>query len=44
MSEGVRHRGLEILKMRGVEHLEKVVPFKITKKGIVIYPKKKFLS
>jgi len=35
--ESVRTRALEILKLRYSDHLKKLVPFKITNKGIVIY-------
>lgn len=31
-------RALEIRKMRGVKHLEKLCPFKITSDGIEVYP------
>jgi KaiC/GvpD/RAD55 family RecA-like ATPase len=37
-------RAVEILKMRGVNHSVKMHPFKITDKGIVIYPKEKVFS
>jgi len=33
-----RVRALEILKMRGIAHSSDVVPFKITKDGIAVYP------
>ena len=37
--ENVRVRGLEIIKLRGVKHVEKLVPFEIIQsKGIVAYP------
>ena len=35
--ESVRTRALEILKLRYSDHVKKLVPFKITDKGIVIY-------
>lgn len=35
--ESVRTRALEILKLRYSDHVKKLVPFKITNKGIVIY-------
>ena len=38
-AENVRVRSLEIYKMRGSEHSNKVHPFDITKKGIVVHPK-----
>lgn len=34
----VRERAIEVLKMRGAKHQEKIVAFEITKKGIVVYP------
>ncbi len=36
----VRVRGIEIYKMRGTKHSEKVHPFDMMSKGIVIYPDK----
>lgn len=33
-----RVRAIEILKMRGTKHEKKIVPLKITEKGIVVYP------
>lgn len=33
-----RVRALEVLKLRGTKHKEKIVPFQITDKGIVVYP------
>jgi KaiC/GvpD/RAD55 family RecA-like ATPase len=35
--ESVRTRAMEILKLRFSDHVKKLVPFKITNKGIVIY-------
>lgn len=35
--ESVRTRALEVLKLRFSEHIKKLVPFKITNKGIEIY-------
>jgi KaiC/GvpD/RAD55 family RecA-like ATPase len=35
--DSVRTRALEILKLRFSDHVKKLVPFKITDKGIVIY-------
>ncbi|MBN2518316.1 MAG: hypothetical protein JXB14_05705 [Candidatus Altiarchaeota archaeon] len=35
--ESIRTRALEILKLRFSDHMKKLVPFKITKDGIVIY-------
>ncbi len=34
----LRYRGLEILKMRGIDHKMKLVPFKIAPSGIIVYP------
>ena len=34
----IRERAIEILKMRGTKHQEKIVAMKITDKGIVVYP------
>jgi len=39
--ENTRIRALEVLKVRGMEHERKLVPFEITKKGIVVYPEGK---
>jgi len=36
--KGYRIRTIEILKMHGVAYSEKICPFKIGKKGIVVYP------
>jgi KaiC/GvpD/RAD55 family RecA-like ATPase len=36
--ENIRERAIEILKMRGVKHQEKIVAMKITDNGIVVYP------
>lgn len=38
---GTRVRALEILKLRGAKHSNKLVPFEITEKGIVVYPEEK---
>lgn len=35
---GNRERAIEILKMRGVKHDEKLHPYSITNNGIVVYP------
>ncbi len=34
----VRERAIEILKLRGAKHEEKIVAFQITEKGITVYP------
>ncbi len=39
--ENKRQRALEILKLRGTNHHKELVSFKITNKGIVVYPKQK---
>jgi len=39
-----RTRALEVLKLRGTKHEEKIVPFQITDKGIVVYPKQSILA
>ncbi|MBI4399127.1 hypothetical protein HY570_00105 [Candidatus Micrarchaeota archaeon] len=39
-----RARGLEIVKLRGVEHATRIMPMEVTKKGVALYPKKKFAS
>lgn len=33
-----RNRALEVIKMRDTDHLEKICPFSITNKGIVVFP------
>lgn len=35
---GKRQRALEVLKLRGTDHLQQIVPFTITSKGIVVQP------
>jgi len=39
--EEYRVRALEIFKMRGTHHSERMIPFKITNNGIVVYPDEK---
>jgi KaiC/GvpD/RAD55 family RecA-like ATPase len=39
-----RLRALEVLKMRGIKHEKKIVPFKITNRGIVVYPKQSIIT
>jgi circadian clock protein KaiC len=34
----IKERAIEVLKLRGAEHQEKIVAFEITPKGIVVYP------
>ncbi len=34
----LRERAIEILKMRGISHSNKIFPIKITSKGIVVFP------
>ena len=33
-----RNRALEVIKMRDTSHLEKICPFTITRKGLVVFP------
>ena len=40
----VRTRAVEILKLRGSAHEQKIVPFKITERGIVVYPKQEVFT
>ncbi len=40
----VRVRSIEILKMRGANHSQKIHPYEITTKGIVIHPKEEVYS
>lgn len=35
---GIRRRAMEILKMRGTNHLRKTISFEITDKGVIIHP------
>ena len=37
--ETVRERSLEILKMRGTNHTNRILPLKISSEGIIVYPK-----
>ena len=39
-----RIRAIEILKMRGVNHSTRIHPFKITNKGIIVYPEERVFS
>lgn len=43
-SGDTRIRALEILKLRGTKHEEKIVPFQITDKGVVVYPRQSILT
>jgi KaiC/GvpD/RAD55 family RecA-like ATPase len=36
--QDVRIRAVEVIKMRGSQHKEGIVPFKLTEKGIEVYP------
>jgi len=36
--KNVRERALEVIKMRGTNFVNKIVPFKITESGIQVYP------
>ncbi len=40
----LRMRALEVVKMRACNHMSKVVPFKMTEKGIVVFPKEQVFS
>jgi KaiC/GvpD/RAD55 family RecA-like ATPase len=42
--ENKRQRAMEILKIRGEKHLERIVPLQITDEGIVIHPDKEPFS
>ena len=37
--ESTRQRAIEVLKMRGTKHQERIVAMKISDKGMIIYPK-----
>lgn len=37
--QDMKVRALEILKMRGTKHSDKICPFKFSEKGIVVFPK-----
>ena len=39
-----RIRALEVLKLRGTKHEEKIVPFNITDRGIIVYPNQSVLT
>ena len=39
-----RERAIEILKMRGAKHQEKIVAMQITEKGIVVYPEQEIFG
>jgi KaiC/GvpD/RAD55 family RecA-like ATPase len=36
--DAVRVRGIEMLKMRGTNHSQRIHPYEITTNGIVIHP------
>ncbi len=40
----IRERAIEVLKMRGAKHQEKIVAMEITEKGIVIYPEQEIFG
>jgi len=42
--KGERKRGMEVVKMRGTPHGNKIVPFEIGKNGVTVYPEKKFID
>jgi circadian clock protein KaiC len=41
--ENARHRAIEILKMRGTNHMTKIVPF-MMQEGVVVLPKQKLFG
>lgn len=41
--EAIFHQGIAVRKMRGVEHVKSIYPYKITEKGIRIYPDEPWL-
>ncbi|MDI6888775.1 MAG: ATPase domain-containing protein [Methanocellales archaeon] len=43
-SENVRTRSIEIYKMRGTDHSNKIHPFEITPDGIVVHPKEEVFT
>ncbi|MEM2963111.1 MAG: ATPase domain-containing protein [Candidatus Anstonellales archaeon] len=42
LSGNERKRGIEIIKMRGTPHSQRIVPMLISKGGITVFPKKRF--
>ena len=42
--ENMRERAIEVLKMRGTKHQERIVAMKISEKGIVVYPKQEIFG
>ncbi|MFH1447656.1 MAG: ATPase domain-containing protein [Candidatus Micrarchaeota archaeon] len=40
----LRMRAIEVIKMRACDHMSKVVPFKMTKTGVVVFPKEQVFS
>ncbi len=40
----VRERAIEVLKLRGAKHKEKIVAFELTDKGMVVYPDQEILA
>lgn len=40
----VFHQGIVIRKMRGMNHVKDIIPYKITDKGIVVYPEEPWLA
>ena len=41
--KGERRRALEILKMRGCKHSNKIIPMEINDTGVEVFPKKRFV-
>lgn len=42
--ENIRERAIEVLKMRGTKHQERIVAMKISEKGMVVYPKQEIFG
>ena len=42
--ENMRERAIEVLKMRGTKHQERIVAMKISEKGMVVYPKQEIFG
>ena len=44
MQESSFLQGITVRKMRGLDHMKNIAPYKITGKGIVVYPDQPFIS
>ena len=42
--ENMRESAIEVLKMRGTKHQERIVAMKISEKGMVVYPKQEIFG